>query len=149
MIEIFRNVRIDWLGKRKLFFAISIGLLLIGMASLIKERTFRYGVDFKGGTSVRVRFKEHVPVDQIRSLMPKGSEIQELTGTNEVVIDFEQAAGDSDASRGRELITQALNTSFKDKFDILNAESVGPKVGTDLRRQAVLATLYALGGILV
>ena len=42
-----------------------------------------------------------------------------------------------------------MNTSFKDKFDILNAESVGPKVGTDLRRQAVLATLYALGGILV
>ena len=149
MIELFKNIKIDWLGKRKLFFAISIGLLVIGMASLIKERSFRYGVDFKGGTSVTVRFKEHVPVDQIRSLMPKGAEIQEIAGKNDVVIDFEEAAGDTDATRGREVITQALNKGFKDKFDILIAESVGPKVGTDLRRQAVFATLYALGGMLV
>src|SRR5437867_3224624 len=108
MIEIFRNVKIDWLGKRKLFFAISVGLLLIGMASLIKQRTFRYGVDFKGGTSVSVHFREHVPVDQIRSLMPKGAEIQEVggPGSNDVLIDFEDKAGDGDATRGREEITQ-------------------------------------------
>ena len=151
MIELFRDIKVDWLGKRKLFFAISIGLLLIGMASLIKQRTFRYGVDFKGGTSVSVHFREHVPVDQIRSLMPKGAEIQEVggPGSNDVLIDFEDKGGDGDATRGREEITQALNKSFKDKFDILNAESVGPKVGTDLRRQAVFATLYALAGILV
>jgi preprotein translocase subunit SecF len=149
MVEIFKDIKIDWLGKRKLFFAISVGLLLIGMASLVKERTFRYGVDFRGGTSVQVQFNEHIPVDQIRNLMPRGSEIQELPGKNQVMIDFEGAAGDSDASKGREEITQALNTSFKGKFEILKAQSVGPKVGTDLRRQAVFATLYALAGILV
>src|SRR5262245_53169870 len=149
MVELFRDIRVDWLGKRKLFFAISVGLLVIGMISLVQKRTFRYGVDFKGGTSVTVRFREHVPVDQIRNLLPKGAEIQELLGTNDVLIEFEEAAGDADATRGREMITQALNTHFQGKFDILNAESVGPKVGTDLRRQAVLATLYALGGILV
>jgi preprotein translocase subunit SecF len=151
MIELFKNPKIDWLGKRKLFFAISVGLLLIGMASLAKERSFRYGVDFRGGTSVTVRFKEHVPVDQIRNLMPKGAEIQELRnpGYNDVVIDFGGAEGENDATKGRAIISQALNTSFKDKFDILKSESVGPKVGTDLRRQAVFATLYALGGILI
>jgi preprotein translocase subunit SecF len=149
MVEIFKDIKIDWLGKRKLFFAISVGLLLIGMASLLKERTFRYGVDFRGGTSVQVQFSEHVPVDQIRNLMPKGAEIQELQGKNQVMIDFESTAGDSDASKGREEITQALNTAFKGKFEILKAQSVGPKVGTDLRRQAVFATLYALAGILV
>jgi len=150
-MELFRDIKIDWLGKRKLFFAISVGLLLIGMASLLKQRTFRYGVDFRGGTSVSVHFREHVPVDQIRALMPKGAEIQEVggPGSNDVLIEFESKSGDADASRGREEITQALNMSFKDKFDILNAESVGPKVGTDLRRQAVFATLYALAGILV
>src|SRR5262245_56456975 len=149
MIELFRDIKIDWLGKRKLFFAISVGLLLLGMASLLKQRTFRYGVDFKGGTSVTVRFHEHVPVDQIRKLMPNGSEIQELAGTNDVVIDFESPTQNAEATQGREVIDQALNTNFKGKFDILNAESVGPKVGTDLRRDAVLATLYALAGILV
>ena len=42
-----------------------------------------------------------------------------------------------------------MNEGFEGQFEILNSESVGPKVGSDLRRQAVLATLYALGGILV
>jgi preprotein translocase subunit SecF len=149
MIELFKDIKIDWLGKRKLFFAISVGLLLLGMASLLKQRTFRYGVDFRGGTSVKVRFHEHVPVDQIRKLMPNGSEIQELGGGNDVVIDFEAPTQNAEATQGREVIEQALNTNFKGKFDILDAKSVGPKVGTDLRRDAVLATLYALAGILV
>ena len=149
MLELFKDVKVDWLGKRRWFFIISIVLLLFGMASLLKERTFRYGVDFKGGTSVSVRFREHTPVDRIREILPKNSEIQEIAGTNEVLIEFEQAAGDEDATRGQEMINQALNKTFQGKFDILKSESVGPKVGTDLRRKAVLATLYALGGILV
>src|SRR5262249_43743744 len=143
------DIQFDWLGKRKLFFIISVGIMLVGMASLVHKRSFRYGVDFKGGTSVTVRFHDHVPADQIRNLLPKGADIQELLGTNDVLIEFEEASGDIDASKGRELITEALNTGFQGKFDILNAESVGPKVGTDLRRQAVTATLYALGGILI
>ena len=43
----------------------------------------------------------------------------------------------------------ALNKAFPGKFEVLSATSVGPKVGDDLRRQAVFATLYALGGMLV
>src|ERR1041385_4500503 len=115
MIELFKDIKIDWLGKRKMFFVISVGLLLIGMASLVQKRTFRYGVDFRGGTSVSVHFHEHVPVDQIRALMPKGAEIQEVggVGTNDVLIEFESKSGDADASRGREEITQALNKSFQ------------------------------------
>ena len=46
-------------------------------------------------------------------------------------------------------ISQEFDRSFAGKYQILSAQSVGPKVGADLRRQAVMATLYALGGILV
>lgn len=157
MVEIFRDVKVDWLGKRKLFFAISGCLILIGAISLVREGSFRYGVDFKGGTIVYVRFQETVPVDRIRTLLRENgapnSQIQELRGagvTNEFVIEFEEASETTtDASRGREVITNALNAGFQGKFEVLNAQSVGPKVGADLRRQAVFATLYALGGILV
>src|SRR5438093_535994 len=150
MIELFRDVRINWLGKRRLFLAISGALMLLGLISLVVKGGFRYGVDFKGGTIVYVRFQQKPPLDQIRSLLPD-SQIQEFgaSGSNDVMIEFQGAKEEADASAGREAITGALNQGFQGKFEILNAESVGPKVGADLRRQAVLATLYALAGILV
>jgi preprotein translocase subunit SecF len=154
MVEIFRNIRVDWLGKRRLFFGITVFLILVGMISLVVKGKFLYGVDFRGGTIVDVRFQEKPQIDKIReSLGPAGANatIQELRGANaqnEVLIEFEAAAG-AEANAGREIITEALKRTFGDKFEIRSAASVGPKVGSDLRRQAVLATLYALGGILV
>src|SRR5215510_5574068 len=150
MIELFKNIRVDWLGKRKLFFVITTLLVLIGGVSLLVKGHFRYGVDFKGGTILRVAFKEPTDIGKIREALPN-AEIQSLlTGQNEFLIEY-QGAGETavDASRGREEVTQALTKAFPGKFDIRSAQSVGPKVGQDLRRQAVMATLYALGGILV
>ncbi len=156
MVELFGNINVDWLGKRRLFFVISGLLLLVGLVSLVVKGSFKYGVDFKGGTIVYVRFQEAPQIDQIRSLLRENgapnSQIQELRGSNarnDVMIEFEGATEQADASQGRETITKALNSGFQGKFEILNAESVGPKVGSDLRRQAVFATLYALAGILI
>ena len=64
-------------------------------------------------------------------------------------IELGKAAENEDASVGRQRATEALNKEFAGKFDSCRVESVSAKVGGDLRRQAVLATLYALGGILV
>ena len=156
MVELFGTVRIDWLGKRKLFFAISGVLLLIGFASLVVKRTFNYGVDFKGGTIVYVRFQDKPEIEKIRQVLRQGgasnSQIQELRGANavnDILIEFEEAAHAADLASGREVITKALNSGYGGKFEIRKVESVGAKVGSDLRRQAVLATLYALGGMLV
>src|SRR5207244_8596545 len=76
------------------------------------------------------------------------SQHQERVGTNEIIIEF-QGAKEEDASAGRSVIINALNKGFQGQFDVLSATSIGPKVGDDLKRQAVLATLYALGGILI
>ena len=98
-----------------------------------------------------MRFNDKTETAKVRDAV-KNADIQELlTGKNEFLIDY-QGSGDAtaDASQGREAITQALTKGFgAEKFQILSAQSVGPKVGSDLRRQAVMATLYALGGILV
>jgi len=152
MIELFRDVNIDWLGKRKLFLAISGAVMLIGLVSLVAKRTFNYGVDFKGGVEVRVRFKEKPDIEKIRQLLrdngAQDSQPQQFTGSNDVLISF-QGAKEEDASAGRSIIINALEKGFPGQFDVLSAMSIGPKVGNDLKRQAVLATLYALGGILV
>ena len=156
MVEFFGNIKVDWQGKRRLFFGLSAILLLVGLISIASKGTLRYGVDFQGGAIVWVRFQEPPPIDRIRELLREGgapqSQIQELRGAgsnNEVLIQLEQELVAEDLGRGREIITEALNNGFAGQFEILNSESVGPKVGADLRRQAVLATLYALGGIFV
>src|SRR5437016_5497072 len=152
MIEIFRDVRVDWLGKRKLYLAISGTVMLLGLISLLGKGGFRYGVDFKGGTIVQVRFHQKPDIEKIRQLLRENgapdSQPQERVGTNEVIVEF-QGAKEEDASAGREVIINALNKGFSGQFEVLSDLSIGPKVGADLRRQAVFATLYALGGILV
>ena len=152
MIELFRDIKVDWLGKRKIFLAISGAVMLLGLVSLVSKRSFNYGVDFKGGTIVQVRFKQKPDIEKIRQLLRENgaadSQPQEIAGRNDVLIEF-QGAKEEDASAGRSVIINALNKGFPDQFEILSAQSIGPKVGDDLKRQAVFATLYALGGILV
>src|SRR5712691_9193955 len=152
MIEIFRDVRVNWLGKRKLYLAISGSIMLLGLISMVAKGGFRYGVDFKGGTIVQVRFKQKPDIEMVRQLLRDngagGSQPQERVGTNEVIIEF-QGAKDEDASAGRGIIIGALDKGYQGQYEILSATSIGPKVGDDLKRQAVFATLYALGGILI
>jgi len=162
MLELFSGIKVNWIGKRQLFFAISIALLVVGMISLIQKGKFQYGVDFRGGLTMLVHFNNPVPhVDQIRQALDKNgithSQIQEITDKPG---DFQIEYGgneQADLSNGRELVTNALNTEFgkakSGSFDpesgVRSSEFVGPSVGGDLRQKAVMATLYALGGILV
>src|SRR6266705_5805938 len=154
MIELFKDIKVNWLGKRKMFLAISGSVMLLGLISLVVKGSFKYGVDFKGGPIVQVRFHQKPEIDKIRQLLRDNgapdSQPQGVGGThpNDVIIEF-QGAKEEDASAGRSVIINALNKGFQGQFDILSATSIGPKVGEDLKRQAVFATLYALGGILV
>jgi preprotein translocase subunit SecF len=241
MVELFHGVDIDWMGKAKYFVSLSLILLAIGAISIFRAGGLRYGIDFRGGTLVYVRFAGPPPVDQIRkSLAAEGlsdSTIQQISdisnpNSNDVVIGLEQKGlGDQSLDAGKQSILEALHRTFptgnsgqadfnetnsesladyltrKDPltlgptggdrykqlaqsiiqfrdtqrsglltnfddlknlsgvnsavlaslhdgfalgtFTIRNVEIVGPKVGGQLRRQAVLATLYALAGMLV
>jgi preprotein translocase subunit SecF len=149
MVELFKSINVDWLGKRKLFIAISMLLVLAGMASLVYKREFRYGLDFKGGTLVKVRFNDPVNIGDIRNAIPSANIQAWGTEGNSYQIELEKASENEDASLGREVVTKALSASFAGKFEVVSANGVSAKVGSDLRRQAVRATLWALGGILV
>jgi preprotein translocase subunit SecF len=239
MIELFKQPNIDWMGKAKYFFALSSILLLAGWTSIFFKGGLRYGIDFKGGTNVDVRFAQPPHVDKLRSgLAAQGlgnTEIQSIRdianpNSNEVVIFVEGKGQDEQALEGasREKVLGALNATYgvsradfnsatpsslaavltekdplnlsvnvadryqllakklldyRDKnangvltnlddlskvdgvtapvlaalkdsyalgpFAIRKVEVVGPKVGAELRQQAIFVTLYALGGMLV
>jgi preprotein translocase subunit SecF len=88
MLQIFKNVNVDWLGKRRYFLGLSIVLMLAGLTSAMVRQfvpggteAFNLGVDFKGGTVVTVDFNQPpVPTaDEIRAALAK-------TGLNDAVI---------------------------------------------------------------
>ncbi len=83
MIELFKQPNINWMGKAKYFYALSGILLLAGWTSIIVNGGLRYGIDFKGGTNVDVRFAQPPNVDKLRSgLVAQGlgnTEIQRAT----------------------------------------------------------------------
>src|SRR5215472_19119449 len=107
MIELFRDIKVDWLGKRKIFLAISGAVMLLGLVSLVAKRSFNYGVDFKGGTIVQVRFKQKPDIEKIRQLLRENgaqdSQPQEVAGRNDVIIEFQGSSAETkeDASSGR------------------------------------------------
>src|ERR1700756_582216 len=160
MIEFFKEPNIDWMGKAKYFYALSALLLLVGWASIVAKGGLYYGIDFKGGTNVDVRFAQPPNIDQLRkALNAQGlgdSEIQSIADigagkSSEVQIfvgqkDLSDEARDSSKAQ----VVSALNAAYgTGSFTIRGAEIVGAKVGAELRRQAVFVTLYALGGMLL
>src|SRR5271168_5101319 len=123
-MEFFKGVNVDWMGKAKYFFALSAILLVLGWVSILKNGGIKYGIDFRGGTLVYVRFAGPAPVDQIRKgLAAAGladSSIQTISDTvlnagaqNDVVIGLEQKGqGDESLDSGKQAILDALHKTF-------------------------------------
>ena len=123
-MEFFKNVNVDWMGKAKYFVALSAILLIAGWTAILKNGGIKYGIDFRGGTLVYVRFAGPAPVDQIRKgLAAAGladSSIQTISDTvlssgaqNDVVIGLEQKGqGDESLDAGKQAILDALHKTF-------------------------------------
>src|ERR1700720_905242 len=104
-MEFFKGVNVDWMGKAKYFVTLSLVLLAIGWASILKNGGLRYGIDFRGGTMVYVRFAGPPPTEQIRKGLDEGglknsniqpiTDISDASSKNDIVISLEQQ-GQSD-----------------------------------------------------
>src|SRR3984957_8860049 len=127
MIEFFKEPNIDWMGKAKYFYGLSAILLIAGLISWLHEGGLRYGIDFRGGTNVDVRFSQTPNIDQIRDALKTqslgSSEIQAISSgvtasnSNEVLIFVEQKGqGDqaSDASKAQVLTALGAMYGVKD-----------------------------------
>jgi len=122
MIELFQQPNLDWMGKAKYFFALSGTLLIIGWAAIFLKGGIKYGIDFRGGTDVDVRFAKAPDVEQLRNgLRAQGlgnSEIQSISdianpNSNEVLIFVAQVGeGDQALDEAKAKVLSALNATF-------------------------------------
>jgi preprotein translocase subunit SecF len=231
-MELFKNTDFDFLKWKWPFITASLVVTAAGFISLAVKGGPHYGIDFKGGAQMRLRFSAEPPMDKIRAALDQkvpGSSLQQLTGVPEVEVVtpiknekelnanrqameetlrslFADSSGKLDVNNSSvETLSDALRpalqeagvalsdaqlqevvTSIEDyrnkerggllrsfdelssvkgvtpqliealkkqcvlgPFTILSADVVGPKIGADLQKKAIEATMYALAAMLV
>jgi preprotein translocase subunit SecF len=141
----------DFVGRMKIALACSLAVIVIGVASIVWHGGLNYGIDFAGGTLVQIKFQKEPSADAIRSAFTsiglENSIIQSF-GTSEVVIRTAESSSDQRGLSGK--IEDALTAVYgKDSFEIRRVEVVGPKVGSDLTRKAILAIVFSWIGMLI
>jgi preprotein translocase subunit SecF len=150
MFQILHGINVDWMRRRHIAFLFSGACVLISIISLIVHGGPRYGVDFTGGALVEILVTPPVHADAVRAAVDhagyRGSEIQELSRPGQFLIRTEIKAGQNPAPA----IVQAVSAEHPGaKIERLRYESVGPRVGSELRGAAIKAIFFALGFILI
>jgi preprotein translocase subunit SecF len=151
-MEIFRpDSNFDIIGKWRIFAGASIVLCVLSVL-LLGVRGLNMGIDFTGGTLVQIQFSKAEPIGKVRaavsSLNLGDTVVQNFGSDREFLIRIEKSLT---STRGvGEIVHGALRKAFgKDSFTMRRTESVGPKVGADLREKALSSMIFALLGILI
>ncbi|HEY3155670.1 MAG TPA: protein translocase subunit SecF [Candidatus Eisenbacteria bacterium] len=151
MLQVLHGINVNWMARRHIAFMVSGACVLIAIASLILHGGPRYGVDFTGGSLIEILVTPPVHVDAVRSAVDRagfaGSEIQELSRPGQFLIRAEIKSGHASPSDAIANAVQAGNAGRK--VEVLRVESVGPRVGSELRGAAIKAIFFALGLILI
>jgi preprotein translocase subunit SecF len=142
------NLGVDYVKLSPMMIAASWVVILIGLASIWFHGGFNYGIDFAGGTQVQVRFPQATPIGDLRGALESSKlrsvVVQDVGKEGREFQIRVQATTDEASSEGADAVKQGLKDKFGEgSYDILRVESVGPKVGKKLWRDAALAVIVA------
>lgn len=145
-MRLLAHTNIDFLGKRKIATVISFSMILMGLVSLVLKGGPLLGIDFTGGTLAQLQFAVPTNVAEIRLvLMDNGFSrptIQRFGSDNEMLIRMPAEETVQFSDRLKSALTDY-------KFTIRRLETVGPKIGEELKGKALWSVFYALLGILL
>ena len=148
-MHFINNTKIDFLKHRKIAYVISLCLVLAGLVSLF-VRGLNYGIDFKGGTEVVLRFEHDVPVGDVRAVLKEAGvegAIKSYGADRSILI---QTGFDGELNQLKALVSNALDDRLPDNpHEILRIDSVGPSIASDLKWAALKALLGAVIAILL
>jgi preprotein translocase subunit SecF len=141
-MRFFHNTNIDFIGKRKTFFFVSlitITLTLIG--SIIIGPVM--GIDFAGGTEIGVKFQNTISAEEVRTAIESsgfdGAEIKSFGTANSYLIRVK------DSDDAPTLVENALNSKIANNpHTTLKVDKIGPKIGSEMRNDGLIAIVLAV-----
>lgn len=148
MLKLIRQTELDFIGKRRIFYTLSLIIIIIGLLFYFKKGKFVYGIDFVGGQLQEYNFKTPPSIEKVRQLL---KEINLATGSSiQQFKDNPRALLIRTMQDKAEILTDRLRQSFPDQdIQILRIERVGPVAGKHLKTKAIKALIWSLIGILI
>jgi len=146
MLKLIKETKLDFIGKRKIFYAISLVVIITGLVFYFKKGKDAYGIDFAGGQLQEYSFKEPVNIESVRQALKDiglaDASIQQFKDNPKVIL----IRTSEDKNKA---ITDKLKQVFTGDIEILRIERVGPIAGKHLKEKAVYALIWSLIGILI
>ena len=143
------DVNINFVGRRRIAYALSLALIVATITSLIARGGPKLGIDFAGGAEMYVRLSQSTPIEQVKAALTainlQGT-VQKYGRTDDtdyrILIQAEEDAAQDLAERVTAALEQQTGATVdREQFQF---EMVGPQVGRDLREKALLAIFFAL-----
>ncbi len=148
-MRLLTNVNINFIKLRRLSYIIS-GILMIASLVIILAKGIKFGVDFTGGTQLQVKFTHPIKTEVLRNVLSKvgqaDASIQSFGGSNEFLIRVEAGSSEDFTQQVLILLAQDLPDNPVVGY---NEETVGPRIGRELRGKATLAVIVGLILILI
>lgn len=142
------DINIDFLGKRKIGFIFSLILIIASIGSLIIHKGPNYGIDFAGGTVIQVKFDQDVNIGQVRdslgSLALKDLSVQDFGDPQDHEYLVRTSSSENQGKGLSDTVSTAIAQGTGFTPEIRRVEMVGPQVGDDLKKKALLAIFYSL-----
>ncbi|STO96814.1 protein translocase subunit SecF [Helicobacter canis] len=148
-MEIFKQVRlIDFVKYSNYGLWLSVALLAVAVFLFIKPG-FTAGIDFAGGSSAQLRYEGKAPIEQVRALLEpvfKGVQVSEFDSSQELLVKIPNNA----ELEGRNLAPMLESTlAPSGSFEIRKLDSVGAKVGAELKEKGIVSLLLAFIAMMV
>ncbi len=152
-MQFFTTPNFDYIGKRRSAYILSVSLIVLGLAAVVFKGGLNLGIDFKGGTSIVLQFEGPISTNDLRNSIENAglgsTEIKRFGSANEVLIYIKQQEEFS-AQEVAVKVEAAIQNAHPDlKYERIMFDTVGPKIGKELRKSAILAILFALLLILI
>ena len=149
MLQILHKTNINFMGWKNISFTVSGLFIVLGIVGLIQVSRGKanLGIDFVGGTTMQLSFKDQMPVEKARTALDKGfmgASIQEVGEGNKILIRVRESEGTSDKIQN--LFRQEFPTNT---FQVDSIMEIGPVIGKAVQRDALVAITVSMIAIIL
>jgi SecD/SecF fusion protein len=146
----FKNVAFNFVGRRKIYYAISTTIIILGAVMYFAHGGLKLGVDFKGGRTYQVRFEKEMNTEDVKQSLKTAFkdaslEVKTVGGNNQMKITTSYRVTDNSPTVDTEVenaLKDGLST-LKVKNEIVSQQKVGPTIATDILYGAYAAILFS------
>ncbi len=151
MLRILHDTNYDFIRWWKVMAGITLAFILLGLGSLAVKPP-NYSIEFTGGTLMQLNFVKPPDVGEIRATLDQagiaGAEIQQFGTNRDFTVRAQNAATVAAQASGATTVADRIGAVLRQKFGensfrVIRTEGVGPRVGSELRRGAIIAILLS------